>query len=113
MKSLIKRFGYNALADECEIQGWEIPTAEEVKHADIMHDCVWVRDIPEDEADRETHGYVYYKSKDRMVLCNKSFMENAVVIRVVDKDRLIEELVDKIDGQEYLINSYIEKYGEM
>lgn len=45
-----------------------------------MHDVVWVRDSPPHDED-STRAYLYVKSKDKLELCNKSFMQHCAVIK--------------------------------
>ena len=80
MKSLIKKFSYNSLVKESEIQGWIIPTMAEVKESHVMHELVWVSDKagPEDEA---THGIVYNTKTGWHGIANKSHLHNVVVIK--------------------------------
>ena len=78
MKHLILRFGYNAILELCERKGWRLPYASEI--GEIEYDEVWVQDLPDEEY-RETHAYVWNKKRGTLILCNKKFMENVVVIK--------------------------------
>ena len=79
MKNLIKKFSFRELEKEALKQGWIIPTADEVRDCDIAYDEVWVSNRPLYKEDVETHAMLYYKKTDSLGLCNKSFIQNAVV----------------------------------
>ena len=81
MKHLIKKFGFRGINKEIEKHNWILPSADEVRNAEIEYDVVWVNDIPELESDWETHACIYDVVNDKIEVCNKSFMMNIVVIK--------------------------------
>ena len=82
MKSLIKKFSFNQILEEIKRQNWKLPSAEEVKQfSDTNFESVWVRDIIPLKEDRATHAALYIIKKDKIIICNKMFMENIVVIK--------------------------------
>jgi len=81
MKSLVIKFSYYDLVKECSKQGWKIPTSDEVKNSNVDHDVIWVGDPPPHDEDPD-RAYLYVKSKNKLELCNKSFMHYCVVIKM-------------------------------
>ena len=80
LKPLIKSFSFNEMQDECKIQGWRLPTLEEVRGSDLEHNVIWISDLPDDEADKETHALIYNAEKDVVELANKMFRFNICVV---------------------------------
>ena len=45
-----------------------------------MYDSFWISDLPENEADRDTHALMYDAETDKTYLVNKLFIESVVVV---------------------------------
>ncbi len=80
IKPLFLKFAFGTLANECEREGWEIPSYSDVKDKDIMHPSCWVTDKPEDKSLHDTHGMYYVAKTDSLMVLNKNFMETSVVL---------------------------------
>lgn len=80
IKPLILKFDLRTLARECEREGWEIPSYNDVKGKNITHPSCWVTDKPEDKSLHETHGMHYIAKTDSLIVLNKNFMETSVVL---------------------------------
>ena len=80
IKNLIKKFSFIEILKTCEAEGWRLPTLAEAKQGTFMHDMFWISDVPDNEADIETHALLYKPETDKTYLVNKSFIEPTVVI---------------------------------
>jgi len=82
LKPLIRKFGFRSILIECKKQNWKLPYAKDLIGKDLEYDQVWVRDRPEKLEDLDTHAMVYQHSTGKTFLCNKSFMQNIIVIKL-------------------------------
>ncbi len=79
-KSLIKKFSYNELIEECPKHGWRIPTIEEAKDVDTLHDSFWVTNTKEPLAG-EGYEYVFSKNEPhKKFISNKNHLKNVVIV---------------------------------
>ncbi len=82
MKDLILKFGFRSLTQLCDEKGWGIPSSSDLREFDSFHESVWVSDpIPDDEEVPDNYAMVYSYSDDRTYKCNKSFMQEVVVVK--------------------------------
>ncbi len=89
LKHLIKKFSYNQILEEIKRQpNWKLPSSLDVKNTsiEIDYDHVWVTDPVELEIDKKTHAHVYDVKNDKVYLCNKSFLQNIIVIKTKRKE---------------------------
>ena len=85
MKSLVEIFSYNALERECVKQDWIIPSYLDVVEYDgvIKHDEFWVKDVPFELKNPETHVFLYNLRTKKLHEVNKTHNRyNAVVIKI-------------------------------
>lgn len=81
LKPLVKTFSYNEIIEECEKQGWRLPTLAEVRDAELEYSCVWISDRPSDYEWRGAHHRVFDVSKpDIEITANKQFRFHVVVV---------------------------------
>jgi len=81
-KGLILKFGFRALEGVCREKGWRIPFLSEIGNVPSSweHSQFWVADLPEKKEDSESHALLFDVKSQKLLLVNKNFMENVVVI---------------------------------
>ena len=84
LKHLIRKFGFKSILKECKKQNWKLPYAKDLIGQDLEYEYIWVKDRPEKLEDLDTHAMLYQHSTGKLFLCNKSFMQNIIVIKIKD-----------------------------